>query len=133
MSRRPITINGITLSDTMYCEIAYAGRMGYQGEMFYTNKRTLDALLRRGLITHEYDGSTFATYKSAGYQNPVLTVAAWRILEATGHGTRPADKGRMDFDAAWDDAHTCGQKLAKLSGAIVHCTKPKGHAHAHAA
>lgn len=27
----------------------------------------------------------------------------------------------------------CGQKMYKLSGGVVHCTKPKGHDKAHAA
>lgn len=89
------------LSDVMLNEMDYAARIGYQGEVVYAGRKTEDALMRRGLITFEYDSTLFAANKH-GYRNPVLTVAGWAIVCPEG---RPADKGRMTLDEAWDDAH----------------------------
>ena len=89
----------LKLSDTMLNELRYAAQEGYQGEVVYAGRKTVDALFRRGLITRDYDNATFATGKW-GYRNPVLTVAGWAVI-----GERPADQGRLSFEDAWEEAH----------------------------
>lgn len=90
----------VKLSDTMLNELRYAAQEGYQGEVVYAGRKTVDALFRRGLITRDYDNATFATSKW-GCRNPVLTVAGWAVI-----GERPADQGRLSFEDAWEAAHS---------------------------
>lgn len=96
------------LSDVMLNEMDYAARIGYQGEMICAGRRTEDALIARGMITYEYNDTTFATRK-LGYRNPVLTVAGWAVVCPEG---RPADVRRMTLDEAWDDAHPVAWSVA---------------------
>lgn len=90
----------VKLSDTMLNELRYAAQEGYQGEVVYAGRKTVDALLRRGLITVDYDNAKFGSSK-LGYRNPVLTVAGWAVI-----GERPADPDRLSFEDAWEAAHS---------------------------
>lgn len=93
------------LSDRMYEELYQAARFGYQGEMVTCNRKTEDALLRRGLVTYEYDGSRFAAAAPGHGRNPVLTVAGWALLGRTASIERPADSGRYSLAQAQAEAY----------------------------
>ena len=93
-------MNEMKISNAMQEQLDQAAQRGYQGEMVFANRRTEDALRRRGLITNDYDDTTFAT-KKWGYRNPVLTVAGW----AAANGERQADPGRYTVEQALEEAY----------------------------
>lgn len=89
------------LSDAMALTLEAAAKFGYQGETLGSNRKTEDALLRRGLITYDYDARRFACFVANGYRNAILTVAGWA---ATGL-ERPKDRGRYTLARAVTEAH----------------------------
>lgn len=87
------------VSDAMWLVLDAAAKFGFQGEVICNNRKTEDALIRRGLITYEYDDRRFYSVKALGYRYPILTVSGW--LES---GTdRPEDRGRYTIAEALDE------------------------------
>lgn len=89
------------LSSPMEEALYYAAKFGYQGEVLINNRKTEDALLRRGLITYDYDARKFACFVKNGYRNAVLTVAGW---DASGV-ERPEDRTRYTLARAVTEAY----------------------------
>lgn len=92
------------LSSPMQEALYSAARFGYQGELIIDNRKTEDALLRRGLITYDYDARKFACFVKNGYRNAVLTVAGW----AASGVERPEDRTRLTLDQAWQEVKVPG-------------------------
>jgi hypothetical protein len=84
------------ISDAMWLVLDAASKFGFQGEVICNNRKTEDALIRRGLITYEYDDRKFYSVKVLGYRYPILTVAGW---VASGN-PRPDDHGRYSLEQA---------------------------------
>lgn len=88
----------LPVSDVMRDELIYAANL-YQnsaGVVAYANRRTEDALLRRGFITYD-------THRADNY--PVITVKGWDYLASTGYKRRAEDPGRLRFDDALTEAY----------------------------
>jgi hypothetical protein len=103
----------------MLANLENAAKRGWQGEVLYALRMTEDALLRRGLITYEYDDRWHPGVKELGYRNPVLTVAGW---EASGVD-RPEDPGRYTLvEALWE---ATGSDVGPQSEPVGKCTCPE--------
>lgn len=90
-----------SLSPVMLDALLYGARQGYQGSI-RTNRRTEDALERRGLITwdHEVRDSTGDRWLS-----PVLTTEGWALVWYAAKVERPADEGRLPIGSALKEAY----------------------------
>lgn len=89
------------LSPTMLDVLLYGARCGYQGTV-NTNRRTEEALGRRGLITCNHN-----VRDNAGdlWLYPVITLKGWVFLWETNKVTRPADDGRLPIGSALAEAY----------------------------
>lgn len=89
------------ISSAMWLVLDAASKFGFQGEVICNNRKTEDALIRRGLITYEYDDRKFYSVKALGYRHPILTVAGWT---ASGN-PRSEDHGRYSLSEAFREAY----------------------------
>jgi hypothetical protein len=89
------------LSPTMLDAMLYGACQGYQGSVS-ANRRTEDALIKRGLIT--YDHNVMGT-DGDHWLYPVITAKGWTFLWETNKVTRPADDDRLPIGSALEEAH----------------------------
>lgn len=66
------------------------------GVVAHCNRRTEDALLRRGLITYD-------THREDNF--PVITVKGWAYLASKGFNRRAEDPGRLSLEEAREEAY----------------------------
>lgn len=113
------------LTPKMVEEMEYAvERGGDSGFLIYCPMSTLNALVRRGLVTLEPKLSAVgeANRERWGYTHPALTVAGWQTI--TG-GVRPADFSRMTLEEALAEAYpdvcTCDDRQPGCENHYLEC------------